>query len=39
MATILHGKTSVTLTVPERERGWSNFVSADLTVASVGTFF
>lgn len=37
MATIIHGKTSVTQTLPERE--WSNFVSAYLTVASVATFF
>lgn len=37
VAIILHGKTSVTQTVPERE--WSNFISADLTVASVATFF
>lgn len=36
VATILHGKTSGTRTVPKKEG--SNFVSADLTVASVATF-
>lgn len=37
VATILHGKTSVTQTVLERE--WSKVVPADLTAASVATFF